>query len=78
MKDLLVVDSSDDEEEEVYAVKIVSSDVAEILEASEKEFEIIKSLNHDNLSKGYEIYKDSMNNEICQVIKYFKGSELLD
>jgi hypothetical protein len=73
-----VVDSSDDEEEEVYAVKIVSSDVAEILEASEKEFEIIKSLNHDNLSKGYEIYKDSMNNEICQVIKYFKGSELLD
>jgi len=78
LKDLLVVDSSDDEEEEVYAVKIVSSDVAEILEASEKEFEIIKSLNHDNLSKGYEIYKDSMNNEICQVIKYFKGSELLD
>ena len=46
--------------------------------ASEKEFEIIKDLDHENLSKGYEMFKDDMKKETFQVIKLVNGVELLD
>ena len=74
----MIFDSSDDEDQEIYAVKVVRSQEEEVLIASEKEFEIIKDLNHENLSKGYEMFKDDMKKETFQVIKLVNGVELLD
>ena len=49
-----------------------------MLEAHEREFNIIKMLDHPNVIHGVEMFRDDMKNEVYQVLALFEGMELLD
>ena len=61
-----------------FAVKVTRDDDQEKLKAHEEEFKILGRLDHPNVVKGIEIFRDDFKNEVCQVMQFVKGSELLD
>jgi len=63
---------------EEFAVKIVRSNDQEMLEAHTREFNIIKQLDHQNVIRGIELFRDDLKNEVYQVLTLFRGMELLD
>ena len=75
-------DSENEEDEtkdlQAFAVKLVRSDDEEMLNAHEREFDIIKSMDHPNVVRGIEVFKDITKNEVWQVMELVDGLELLD
>ena len=69
--------SSDDEQEQ-FAVKLARSNDQEVLDAHEREYAIIKDLDHPNVIKGFELFKDDLKNEVHLVLRFVRGVELLD
>lgn len=61
-----------------FAVKIVRDNDPEKLLAHEMEFKIMKNLDHANVVRAVEIFRDDFKNEIYQVMQYIEGSEILD
>jgi len=49
-----------------------------MLKAHEQEFEIIISLDHINVVKGVEMFKDDLKGEVYQVMELVEGLELLE
>lgn len=47
-------------DQETFAVKIVRSDDQEMLDAHEREFEIIQLCNHKNVIRGIEKFRDEL------------------
>jgi serine/threonine protein kinase len=66
------------QEKQVFAVKIARSDEQEILEAHEKEFDIINQCNHKNVIHGIEKFKDDFRKEVCQVMDFIPGTEIME
>lgn len=61
-----------------YAVKVCRSDDEAMLMAHEKEYEIISSLEHVNVVKGVEMFRDDLKGEVYQVMELVEGLELLE
>jgi serine/threonine protein kinase len=64
--------------DEPYAVKIVRDDDIEKIIAHEREFEILLPLNHINIVRAKEIFRNEFKNEVFQVMEYIEGQEILD
>jgi hypothetical protein len=47
-----------------YAVKIVRADDQEKIEAHIREFDILKSLDHKNLVRGIQVFRNDFKNEV--------------
>lgn len=63
---------------QTFAVKIVRDDDMEKIIAHQKEFEILQTLNHDNVVKAIEIFSDEFKHEVYQVMEFIEGQEILD
>jgi serine/threonine protein kinase len=61
-----------------FAVKIVRDNDEEKLRAHENEFYILSRLNHKNIVRAVEIFKDPFKSEVFQVMEYVEGREILD
>ena len=48
-----------------FAVKVTRDDDQEKLKAHEEEFKILGRLDHPNVVKGIEIFRDDFKNEVC-------------
>ena len=49
-----------------------------MLVAHEKEYEIVSCLDHPNVVKGVEMFRDDLQGEIYQVMELVEGLELLE
>ena len=59
-------------------MKVTRDDDQEKLRAHELEFKILERLNHPNIVRGIELFRDDFKNEIYQVMQFVPGSEILD
>lgn len=61
-----------------FAVKIVRADDQEKIEAHIREFDILKSLDHKNLVRGIQVFRNDFKNEVFQVMEYIEGEDILE
>lgn len=64
--------------EKTFAVKIVRSDDQEKIIAHEREFQILEKLNHPNVVRAVEMFKNELKAQVFQVMECVEGSEILD
>lgn len=50
----------------------------EKLRAHEAEFRILEKLNHPNVIKAIELFRDNFKNEVYMVMECIEGEEILD
>ena len=59
-------------------MKVARSSSQAILDATELEYSIIKDLDHPNVIKGYDMFKDEEKEEVSIVCSLIRGADLLD
>ena len=66
------------ETQEVFAVKEIWEDDEEIVMIHENEFKLIKELNHENIIKVYDFFKNPAKKVMYILMDYVDGVEILD
>lgn len=61
-----------------FAVKIVRDDDSEKIDAHEREFSILKKLDHRNVVRAVESFSDKFKHKFYQVMEFINGQEILD
>ena len=61
-----------------FAVKVVREDDEEKIEVHKREFQIMKNLDHSNITKARELFVNDFKKEIHIVMDFIDGHEIFD